>query len=235
MRNEGFHRFAASLAEYFHATEVCCVGLHQVGIEVELANQKAELVAEAGLEAFGTILAKRAIPVRRRQLVIRFARTRQRTQFLDGNDADSAHFAQGSVDGAGFGDTHLRPANRRRNVERICVPVTRKRLQLTGPVHNRSEDPTVSGRVREPTIDSRLYARTATPMCAAEQSRMCDVPSLIEQYDVAVRDRQLMCLHEGSQFPHFFFLHVTPEAFCSIHFCSNAIPFVLHLPSILSA
>src|SRR5579863_8741930 len=103
MGNEGLHRFAASLAEYFGATEVCCVGLHQSRIEVELANQKAELIAEAGLEVFGTILGMRAIPVRRRQLVVKFGRTRQRAQFFDRTEANPVGFAQSAIYGSSFG------------------------------------------------------------------------------------------------------------------------------------
>src|SRR5579862_3681541 len=101
MRNEGFHRFAASLAEYFGAAEVGRVGLHQSRIQVELANQKAELVAEAGLEVFGTIPGMRAIPVRRRQIGGRFRRARQRAQFFGGTKSYPVRLAKGAVDSAG--------------------------------------------------------------------------------------------------------------------------------------
>jgi hypothetical protein len=49
MGDEGFDQIPTGFLESFGAAEVCGISLHECGIEVELANQKAELVPETGL------------------------------------------------------------------------------------------------------------------------------------------------------------------------------------------
>ena len=55
MGDEGFNQISTSFFESFSAAEIGGVGLHQCGIEIELANQKAELVAQSRLAVIRTI------------------------------------------------------------------------------------------------------------------------------------------------------------------------------------
>ncbi len=49
MRNEGFNQLAAGSAEGLRAAKICGVRFHQIRIEIVLADQKAELIAQPGL------------------------------------------------------------------------------------------------------------------------------------------------------------------------------------------
>ena len=47
--DKGLDRFTGGVAKRFRAAEICRISLHEICIEVVLADQKAELVAEPGL------------------------------------------------------------------------------------------------------------------------------------------------------------------------------------------
>ena len=55
MRDEGFDQFATGALESFSAAEVGGISLNESRIEVVLADQKAELVAESGLAVARTV------------------------------------------------------------------------------------------------------------------------------------------------------------------------------------
>jgi len=55
MGDEGLDQFPTGAAEGFRATEVCCVSLYEIWIEVVLADEKAELISEPGLAVAGTV------------------------------------------------------------------------------------------------------------------------------------------------------------------------------------
>jgi len=61
MGNKGFDQFTAGTAQRFRAAEVRGVCLDEIGIEVVLANQEAELIAKPRLAVAGTIARVRAI------------------------------------------------------------------------------------------------------------------------------------------------------------------------------
>ena len=63
VHDEGFDLFSARPAESLGATEVRGVGLHEIGIEVVLADEKAKLIAQPGLAVAGTIGGR--MPLRR--------------------------------------------------------------------------------------------------------------------------------------------------------------------------
>ena len=86
-----------------------------------LADQQAELVAEARL----TVLVA-VVPVRGRRVLmrsVRAGRPRRPTEFLDRAEADAVGLAEGAVDGAGFGDAHLGAVDQGRDVGGIGVAV----------------------------------------------------------------------------------------------------------------
>ena len=55
MGDEGFDQISTGFFESFGAAEIRCVGLHECGVEVELPDQKAELVPQSGLAVTRTI------------------------------------------------------------------------------------------------------------------------------------------------------------------------------------
>ena len=55
MGDEGFDQIPTGFFEDFGAAEVGGIGLHESGIEIELSNEKAELVAQSGLTVTRTI------------------------------------------------------------------------------------------------------------------------------------------------------------------------------------
>jgi hypothetical protein len=48
VRNKGLHRFTAGFSQYVSAAEIRGITLHKICIQIELSDQKAELVAESG-------------------------------------------------------------------------------------------------------------------------------------------------------------------------------------------
>jgi hypothetical protein len=55
MGNKGFDQFPASLTEFLGATEFSGKALDHGGIELMLANQKAQPIAQSGLAVAGTV------------------------------------------------------------------------------------------------------------------------------------------------------------------------------------
>ena len=55
MGDEGLDQFTTGAAEGFRAAEVRRVGLHEIRVEVVLADQQAELIAEPGLAIARTV------------------------------------------------------------------------------------------------------------------------------------------------------------------------------------
>ena len=55
MGDEGFDQITTGFLESFGAAEVGGVGLHECGVEVELPDQKTELIPQSGLTVTRTI------------------------------------------------------------------------------------------------------------------------------------------------------------------------------------
>src|SRR5208283_1759567 len=85
MGDKGLDQFTAGAAKCRGAAEVCGIGLHEIRIEVVLADQKAELIAEPGLA--GAISVGRLRTVRRRRNSSLSRRARERTQLFDRAEA----------------------------------------------------------------------------------------------------------------------------------------------------
>jgi len=61
MGDEGLDQFPTGTAEGFGAAEVRRVGLYEIRVEVVLADEKAELIAEPGLAVAGTVGGMRSV------------------------------------------------------------------------------------------------------------------------------------------------------------------------------
>jgi hypothetical protein len=139
LRDEGFNQIPAGLFEGFGAAEVCGIGLHECGVEIELSNQKAELVPQSWLAVTRTVSVARK---RRGQLGMRrWRRRREGSKLFDRAQADTISFPESAIDGAGFGNSHLSPTDKRRHVRRINVAVADKSLRTSSFVYRRLEYP----------------------------------------------------------------------------------------------
>ena len=119
--DKGFDLISAGISQGGGATVVGGIGLHEASIKLVLANQQAEAVAEARLAVVVAIVS-----VRGRVALIRRCRrvgSGGPAEFLDRTEADAVGFAEGAVDGAGFGDAHLGAVDQGRDVGRIGVAV----------------------------------------------------------------------------------------------------------------
>src|SRR5256885_5944800 len=136
MNYKCFHLLTLRFTQSFDSAIIRGVGLHQVGIEPMLANDLAETVAHLG---------PAIIPVSRLRRLFRLRggmpRFGKRSYFLHRADTDAIGLAQGSVNGAGFGNTHFSAANERRNIGRIGIAVAYESLTGTRPVDGRCERP----------------------------------------------------------------------------------------------
>jgi hypothetical protein len=114
MSDEGLDLAFGGISQGGSSTIVCRIGFDQASIELVLADQQAELVAEARLPVLVTV-----VPVRGRRALmrsVRAGRPRRPTEFLDRAEADAVSLAEGAVDSAGFSDSHLGAMDQRRDV-----------------------------------------------------------------------------------------------------------------------
>ena len=162
MLDEVLDLFAAGLSKGLCAAEVDGVGLYEFGIELVLADELAETVADLGASA---------IPVPIRLLGRKLLKGRDGPDFLDRADADAIGLAQGTIDGSGFRDPHLGAANEQRNVGRIGIGVADETRRIFGRINRRFEDETfgrgVTQRIDGLDVDSpaSLASRQAKETC----------------------------------------------------------------------
>jgi hypothetical protein len=112
---KGFHLLAGSLTEGFGTAEIDGVRLDEVGIELMLADELAEAVADLG----PTIVSVFPIDRLRRE-PLRLLRGGnwfgKRTDLLDGADADAVGLAECPVDRPGLGYPHLGAVDQGRHI-----------------------------------------------------------------------------------------------------------------------
>src|ERR1035438_3743551 len=110
MNNEVFHLLSGGVAQRLDAAEVRCVGLHQVRIELMVADNWAKAI---------THLRSAVVPIDwlRRQLLRLWGRLRwfgEGPDFLNGTDADPVSLTEGTIDGSRFGHTHFGAVDKKR-------------------------------------------------------------------------------------------------------------------------
>ena len=125
--DEVFDLLTSRFAEGFGAAEIDGIGLDQVGIELVLADQLAEAVADLG----AAVVSVLAIDRLRREL-LRLPRRRnrfgKRADLLDRADADAVGLAQGPVDRPGLGHPHLGAMDQGRHIGGIGIAVADEAL-----------------------------------------------------------------------------------------------------------
>src|SRR5207245_5896739 len=110
MSNEGFDLLARGLAQGLSRAEVRRIGLHQDGIELMLADDLAEAVADlrAAIVSIGRL--RWELPC----LPLRLRRISSGSELLHRAQADPVCLAQGTVHGARLGHAHFGAANERK-------------------------------------------------------------------------------------------------------------------------
>src|SRR5664280_60442 len=110
--NEAFDLLTRGVFECFGTAEIDGVGFYQFGIELVLADNLAEPVAN--LVTSTTIAVPVSIGILGRELTLIGStrhRTGTRSDLLDRADADAIRLAQGTIDGSGLRDAHLGAAD----------------------------------------------------------------------------------------------------------------------------
>src|ERR1035437_10037619 len=122
--HEAFDLLTSGVFEGFSAAEVDGIGFHQLGIELVLADDLAESVADLVTSTTIAVPVSDGIVGRKFTLIGTPRRwTGIRSDLLDRADSDAIRLAQSTIDGSGFRDPHLGAADQQRNVGRVGVAV----------------------------------------------------------------------------------------------------------------
>ena len=146
MGDEAFDLLAGGFAEGLGAAEIDGVGLDEVGIELVLADQLAEAVAD-----FGTAVVS-VFPIDRpgREL-LRLPGGRsgfgKRADLLDRANADAVGLAQGPIDRPSLGHPHLGAVDQGRHIGGIRIAVADKSFTYARLENLSSEHPTRPRRI----------------------------------------------------------------------------------------
>ncbi|MBZ5550948.1 MAG: hypothetical protein LAO22_23835 [Acidobacteriia bacterium] len=122
MLDEVLNLFAAGLSERLRAAEIDGIGLYEFGIELMLADNLAETIANLWTGAVPV-----AIRVLRRKSL---SRAWNRPDLLDRTDANAVGLSQGAIDGSRFGHAHLGTAYETRDVGGVGITISDKALAL---------------------------------------------------------------------------------------------------------
>src|SRR3984893_19586882 len=123
MIDEGFDLLSGGIVKGRSSAIIGGVGFHESGIELMLANQQAEPVAQAWLGGMAVVICSRSGG----SVQARFGRyPRRPAEFLDRAETNAIGFSKRSIDGTGFGDAHFCAVHKRGGIGRICIPVAHK-------------------------------------------------------------------------------------------------------------
>src|SRR2546426_6160215 len=121
MNYKSFDLLTLRFTQSFDSAKIRGVRLHQVGIELMLANDLAKAIAD--LWAAASVCRLRGelarLPLRLRQLG-------SRSDFLDRANADTIGLAQCTVDRSSLGDTHFGTMHQGRDIGGIGIAVADK-------------------------------------------------------------------------------------------------------------
>jgi|SRR6266446_9331170 len=88
-------------------------------------------------------------------------------KLLNRAEADPVRFSEGSVDSPRFGDAHLRPMDKGRNIVGIRITIPNEPFRVRGLVNYGFEHPTISRGIAEPLLQARF-----DPIASAAGSQM---------------------------------------------------------------
>jgi len=177
---------AGSFAKGLGPAEIDGVGLDEVGIELMLADDLAEAVADfrAAVVPVGGL----------RREVLRVPGERsgvgKRTNPLDRADADAVGFAQGPVYSPGFGHPHLGAMDQGRDTGGIGITVTDE-ARRAGFVNRSSENPATNRSLCCVLFNCCIYSNTPPSMRYSQQTTVTHVPLSTEVQELTPQYRQM--------------------------------------------
>ena len=148
MGDETFNLLAGGLAEGLGTAEIDGVGLDQVRIELVLADELAEAIANFG-PAVVSVLAIDQLGRELLRLPRGWNRFGKRADFLDRADSDAVGLAQGPVDRPSLSYPHFGAADQWRHIRRIGITVADEALASPGLEYRSLECPVPKAFIAE--------------------------------------------------------------------------------------
>ena len=180
MGDEGLDQFTAGATESFGTAEVCGIGLHEIRIEVVLADQKAELIPQA--EA-GRCPSRWRSEIRLNDEGVAegLGELENAPKLLNRAEADPVGLAQGAIDRPCLSDAHLSSVDQGRDIGRIRVAVADESLGGNAFEDSGLENPTSGNDVRKTLLQRRLDSTATSPESQLQETGMRYVPSTIQE------------------------------------------------------
>jgi hypothetical protein len=176
--NEGFDLLSAGISQSGGPAVVSGIGLHEASIEMVLANQEAEAVAEARLAVLVAVIS-----VRGNHALIEGARvvgSRGPAKFLDRAESDTVGLSESAVDGAGLSNAQLGAVDQGRDVGGIGVAVTDEATGARRLVNGRLKDPASGARVGDFLLKSSANSKAPPPQGDLKESSVCHIPLALD-------------------------------------------------------
>ena len=128
MSDEGFDLLSGGIVKGRSPAIIGGISFDQSGIELVLANQKAEAIAETRRGGMAIAVCSRSggsIPAG-----LSRGYFRRPAEFFDGAEPDTIGFSKSAIDGTGLGDAHFGTTNERRDIGGIGVAMPTKPCDL---------------------------------------------------------------------------------------------------------
>ncbi len=188
MRDEVLNLLASGFAESLGTAEVDCVGLHQNGIELMLANDLAQAVTNP------RAIPVSAIPVCRMcrefsgfavRFAFRLGGARKRADLLDRADADAVRLPQRAIHRPGFGDAHFGAMYERGDIYGAGITVSHKTFAPARFQYRGLKRITAIGRITELPNWAHSDTRAMPSPCYVQEACMRHVPAIVQVQQVS--------------------------------------------------
>lgn len=183
MRDEVLDLLAGRIAKRLNATEIGRIGLDQVRIELVLANQLAEAVANLGAAVVPVSVCRL-----RRELFRLSARLRwfsKGPDFLDGTDTDAVRLAESTIDSSCLCHSHFGAVNKEGDIGRVGVTVTDEAFASSRLVNSGFESPSLCWRITKAGDGPNVNAGAKSATRQSDQACVSGVPPIVEVNQVA--------------------------------------------------
>src|ERR1019366_388985 len=186
--HEVFDLLTSGVFEGFGTAEVDRVGFYQLGIELVLADDLAEPVAD--LVTSTTIAVPVSVGILGRKLTLIGSprrRTRIRSDLLNRADSDAIGLAQGAIDRPSFRYAHLGASHQHGNVGRVSVPVADETGGIFGRIYRRLEDETIGRRITQRIHGLDMDTTTSFATCQPNKSGVGYEPAILKLDHITTR------------------------------------------------
>src|SRR5438876_7235122 len=195
MSNEVLDLLARGVTQRLGAAEVDGIALHQVGIELVLANDLAKPIADLWAAA----VSARRLRWELARLMPRLRGMGSRSDFIDRADADTVCLAQCTVDCTGLSNSQFCAVHEWRNIGGIGITETHESLARSRLVDDSFECPAEHRWFTE--IPNRFCVHTPTMFAISQthEAGMGDIPTSVEDLQITRFHRESVFLDEKFQ------------------------------------